>query len=62
MLKITYNAAEIAEIPGVSTSTAYDLLHREDFPTLKIGRRLLVTQENFERWLAQQSIPDITAC
>lgn len=55
MNKITYNAAEIAEILGVSKSAAYDLLHREDFPTLRIGKRLLVVASQFDEWLAVQS-------
>ena len=55
MNRITYNAAEIAEILGVSKSAAYDLLHREDFPTLRIGKRLLVVASQFDEWLAVQS-------
>ena len=59
MSKITYNAIDLSELLGISVSRAYDLFHREDFPTLKIGRRLLVTKENFENWLANQSKPMI---
>ena len=55
MQKITYNAEEIAQILGVSKSAAYDLLHREDFPTLRIGKRLLVVASRFDEWLAAQS-------
>lgn len=62
MNKITYNATELAEILGISVSGAYDLFHREDFPTLRIGRRLLVTKDNFEQWLATQSLPADKAC
>lgn len=62
MNKITYNATELAEILGISVSGAYDLFHREDFPTLRIGRRLLVTKDNFEQWLTTQSSPADKAC
>lgn len=55
MDKKTYNAAEIATALGISKSKAYDLLHREDFPTLRIGRRLLVVRTKFENWLEEQS-------
>ena len=55
MQKITYNAVEIAQILGISRSAAYDLLHREDFPTLRIGKRLLVVASQFDEWLAVQS-------
>lgn len=62
MNKITYNAAELAEILGISVSGAYDLFHREDFPTLRIGRRLLVTKNHFEQWLLTQSSPEDKVC
>ena len=39
---ITLSARDLAELLGISRSAAYALFHREDFPTLKIGRRLLV--------------------
>lgn len=55
MQKRTYNASEIAEMLGISLSKAYELLHRADFPTLRIGRRLLVVCDRFEEWLAAQS-------
>ena len=42
---ITLSARELAELLGISRSAAYALFHREDFPTLKIGRRLLVTHD-----------------
>ncbi len=60
MQKITYNAEEIAQILGVSKSAAYDLLHREDFPTLRIGKRLLVVASRFDEWLAAQSEPMVS--
>lgn len=36
---ITLSARDLAELLGISRSAAYALFHREDFPTLKIGRR-----------------------
>lgn len=55
MEKITFSAPELALILGISRSKAYDLMHRADFPTLRIGRRLLVVRASFEVWLANQS-------
>ena len=55
MNKLTYDAGEIAEILGISKSKAYDLLHREDFPTLHIGKRLLVVRIKFDVWLEEHS-------
>lgn len=61
MTTATYNAAQIAELLGISVTGAYQLLHREGFPTLRIGRRLLVTKENLERWIEIQSTPAASA-
>ena len=55
MNKLTYDAGQIAEILGISKSKAYDLLHREDFPTLHIGKRLLVVRTKFDVWLEEHS-------
>jgi len=55
MDKKTYNASEIAAILGISKSKAYDLLHREDFPTLHIGKRLMVVRTKFDVWLEEHS-------
>lgn len=41
MDKLTYDAGELAKVLGISKSKAYDLMHREDFPTLRIGKHLL---------------------
>ena len=55
MQKITYNADDLAQILGISKSAAYELFHREDFPTLRIGSRLLVVIAKFDEWRAAQS-------
>ena len=53
-LPLTLNATQIASVLGISRSCAYALLHRTDFPTIKIGRRLLVTKAKFISWLELQ--------
>ena len=53
-LPLTLNASQIASILGISKSCAYTLLHREDFPTVRIGRRMIVSKTKFERWLESQ--------
>ena len=42
---ITLSARDLAEL----------LFHREDFPTLKIGRRLLVTHDALMQWLKEDA-------
>lgn len=45
------NAKELSEYLGISISSTYDMMHRADFPTLHINSRLLVTKENFRKWI-----------
>ncbi len=48
-------AQEIAKILKVSRATAYDIMEREDFPTIRIGRTKRVMTHEFKSWLANQA-------
>ena len=54
MEKITYNATELAALLGISRYAAYNLMHRADFPSFRIGKRLLVTHVDTLAWLNKQ--------
>lgn len=49
------SASDLAGVLGVSTATAYNLLHRKDFPTLHVGTRLMVTRDNLLAWMARNT-------
>lgn len=44
---------ELHTFLGISRAGAYQLLHREDFPTLHIASRLLVPKDALKRWIEQ---------
>lgn len=48
-------AQEIAEILKVSRATAYEIMDREDFPTIRIGRTKRVMVHEFKAWLTNQT-------
>lgn len=54
-MPVTLNADEMAEVLHISRARAYQLLHRSDFPTLKIGRRLLVTKDALRDWMRKNT-------
>lgn len=54
----TLAAPDIADYLGISRSGAYNLLHAVDFPSFRIGGRVLVTQKAFEQWLEKQEARD----
>ena len=53
--KLTMSAQEAAEALGVSLPILRDLTHREDFPSLRVGRRVLVSRAGLERWVQEQA-------
>jgi excisionase family DNA binding protein len=42
--RLTYTVAEVAEILGISRSTAYDCVRRGEIPALTLGRRVVVSR------------------
>ena len=50
-LPLFLNAATVAKVLGVSSSSAYELMHEPDFPTLKVGSRMVVPKEQFVEWV-----------
>lgn len=49
--KMTITVKEMAEMLNVSLPTAYDLVHSEGFPTIRIGRKLLVNSVMLQDWI-----------
>ena len=54
-LPLFLNAEMVAKVLGVSPSSGYELMHEKDFPTLKIGSRIVVPKEKFIRWVEQHT-------
>ena len=49
----TYSVREVAEILGVSKSTAYECVRTGQLPAVKLRSRILVPVEAVEAFLAQ---------
>lgn len=49
------NAHLLSEVLGVSISTAYEVMHEPNFPTLRVGSRMVVPKEKFIQWAEEQS-------
>lgn len=52
--RATYTIREAADRLGIGRNCAYDAAKRGDFPTIRIGKRIVVPIERFERWLLGQ--------
>lgn len=50
-LPLMLNADQLAQVLGISRAGAYQLMHAKGFPTIRIGKRMVVPKENLLRWL-----------
>lgn len=51
-LPLFLNAEMVSAVLGVAPSSAYELMHESEFPTLRIGNRMVVPKEKFVQWVA----------
>ena len=49
------NAMQVAKYLGISKQGAYNLMNSESFPTLRVGKRLLVSSDRFLEWIEKHS-------
>ena len=54
-LPLFLNAELVAQVLGIAPSSAYELMHEERFPVLKIGNRMVVPKEKFIRWVEEHT-------
>lgn len=50
-----YVTEDLMPLLGIGRSTAYCLVNRRDFPTIRVGRKILIPRDAFERWLEVQT-------
>jgi excisionase family DNA binding protein len=50
--RLTYTVPEVAELLGISRSTAYECVRRGEIPSLTLGRRVVISRMAFEAFPA----------
>lgn len=53
--KLCISVSELAKQLGVSRPVAYDIARRRDFPSIIVGRRILVPVADLQKWLSDQA-------
>lgn len=48
------SANNLATFLSISKSNAYVLMNRADFPSIRIGKRLLVSKDSVLKWIKEQ--------
>ena len=54
-LPLFLNAEAIGNVLGVSISSAYELINEKDFPSIRIGNRLIIPKDKFIKWVNSQA-------
>ena len=53
-LPLALSAEEVVQVLGISRANAYTLMHSKSFPTLTIGKRLVVPKDKLLVWMEEQ--------
>jgi len=53
-LLLSLNANDIAAVLGISRANAYTLMRAKGFPTIFIGKRMIVPRDKFIEWMDLQ--------
>ncbi len=54
-LPLFLSAKLVAQTLGIAISSAYELMHEDGFPSLRIGSRFVVPKEKLRQWVEQQT-------
>ena len=54
-LPLMLTVEEVAGVLGIGIAHAYEVARRRDFPTIKIGSRIIVPRDRLIQWLEEQA-------
>ena len=50
-LPLLLSVKQLVDLMGVSDSSIYELIQEADFPSLQIGKRIVVPKEELRKWI-----------
>lgn len=50
-----YNVPQIAALMDINLQRAYEIVKTPGFPSIRIGKRIVIPKAAFERWLERQA-------
>ena len=50
-LPLTLTADQVASVLSISRANAYTLMHSKNFPTIQIGKRMVVHRDKLIDWM-----------
>ena len=61
MDRLTVTVCEVAELLGISRTSAYECVRRGDIPSITLGRRVVVSRAVIERLLDTTTATDTSS-
>ena len=53
--RLALRPGELGEVLGIGRNAAYKLCNQADFPTVRIGHKLIIPVDGLRRWLENQT-------
>ena len=53
-LPLMLSVPDVAKVMGISRAGAYELAHSREFPSMKIGSRIIIPKKKFLLWIEKQ--------
>ena len=53
-LPLALYADDVVAVLGISRTNAYTLMHSKDFPTITIGKRMIVPKDKLLAWMDER--------
>lgn len=54
-LPLFLNVKQLADLLGVSDSSVYELIQEDGFPSLRIGKRIVIPKEELREWISART-------
>ena len=53
-LPLMLSVPDAAQVLGISRAGAYELAHSREFPSMKVGSRIIIPKDKFLLWIEKQ--------
>ena len=54
-LPLLLNVKQLADLLGVSDSSVYELIQEDGFPSLRVGKRIVIPKEELREWISTRT-------
>ena len=62
-LPLCLNVQQMADVLGVCKPVAYNLVNRDDFPAIRLEKRIVIPSDRFKAWLdGNDEFPEVGEC